>query len=65
MPALFSLNRYQGDFYFYDSMLLLKMQYVAAADFAPLAVRRQAFEEVGGLDEGMSDQGVCGIFGDW
>lgn len=39
--------------------------HVQVVDFAPLTVRKAAFEAVGGLDEGLSDQGQCGIWGDW
>ncbi len=35
-----------------------------AVDFAPLALRKAAFEDVGGLDEGMSEKGICGIVGE-
>ena len=31
----------------------------------PLLVRMNFAAQVGGLDEGMSDAGQCGIFGDW
>lgn len=30
-----------------------------------MAVRRSAFETIGGLDEGLSAAGTCGIWGDW
>ncbi|GAX76660.1 hypothetical protein CEUSTIGMA_g4106.t1 [Chlamydomonas eustigma] len=58
-------NSYHNSLYFHDKELGIKAQFVAAADFAPLAVRKTVFEEVGGLDEGLSEEGVCGIFGDW
>lgn len=38
------------------------MQFVLAVDFAPLAVRRTAFQQVGGLDEGLGEAGECGIW---
>lgn len=46
-------------------LFLLLCCYPQVVDFAPLAVRRSAFEAVGGLDEGLSEQGQCGIYGDW
>jgi hypothetical protein len=41
------------------------MQFVELADFGPYGVRRSAFHEVGGLDEGLSEPGQCGIWSDW
>ncbi|GIL88751.1 hypothetical protein Vretimale_17194 [Volvox reticuliferus] len=34
-------------------------------DYAPVALRRTAMLSVGGVDEGMSDLGECGIMSDW
>ena len=34
-------------------------------DFAPLVVRAVAYSALGGLDEGFSRSGDCGIWGDW
>ncbi|EFJ48071.1 hypothetical protein VOLCADRAFT_91271 [Volvox carteri f. nagariensis] len=34
-------------------------------DYAPMALRRAALLHVGGVDEGMSDVGECGIVSDW
>ncbi|GLC55625.1 hypothetical protein PLESTB_001008200 [Pleodorina starrii] len=34
-------------------------------DYAPMALRRSALLNVGGVDEGMSDVGECGIMSDW
>ncbi|KAG2454524.1 hypothetical protein HYH02_000371 [Chlamydomonas schloesseri] len=34
-------------------------------DYAPVAFRRSALRNVGGVDEGMSDPGECGIVSDW
>ena len=36
-------------------------EFVTVADFAPFALRRSAFEAVGGLDEGYVPAGTCGI----
>ncbi|EFJ40820.1 hypothetical protein VOLCADRAFT_107960 [Volvox carteri f. nagariensis] len=41
------------------------MIFAFQVDLAPLAIRRSAFKAVGGLDEGMSDPGECGIWSDW
>ena len=37
------------------------MQFAMLVDFAPMAILRSAFRYVGGLDEGMSEPGMCGI----
>ncbi|PNH10342.1 hypothetical protein TSOC_002927 [Tetrabaena socialis] len=34
-------------------------------DYAPMALRRSALRNVGGVDEGMGDVGMCGICSDW
>ncbi|KAG2490152.1 hypothetical protein HYH03_011456 [Edaphochlamys debaryana] len=34
-------------------------------DFAPSVIRSDLFHELGGLDEGMSRPGDCGVVGDW
>ena len=34
-------------------------------DFAPMAIRASIYHELGGLDEGISRPGDCGIWGDW
>ncbi|EFJ45647.1 hypothetical protein VOLCADRAFT_118312 [Volvox carteri f. nagariensis] len=39
--------------------------YAHFVDFAPMAVSARAFWELGGLDEGLSRRGDCGIVGDW
>ncbi|GFR51539.1 hypothetical protein Agub_g13957, partial [Astrephomene gubernaculifera] len=43
----------------------LRMQFVTIVDYAPIAVRRGAFLGVGGIDEGMSDAGMCGVHSDY
>ena len=48
--------------YFKDPSLGgLEMQFALQVDFAPMAIRLAAFRHVGGLDEGMSEPGMCGI----
>lgn len=46
--------------YSWDCLVL--WPHVLQVDLAPIAVRRSAFKAVGGLDEGMSDRGECGIW---
>eukprot|EP00955_Chlamydomonas_euryale_P107951 365810-Chlamydomonas_euryale.AAC.15 len=58
-------NTYQGDFYFRDTDLNINLAFVQVVDFGPFALRASAFASVGGLDEGLSDPGECGIFSDW
>lgn len=53
------------DFAFTDLTTGILFQFVALADFGPYAVRRSAYIDVGGLDEGMSEAGQCGIFSDF
>lgn len=48
-----------------DPLLGVKMQFATSVDFAPLAVRKVALDDVRGLDEGLSEPGVCGIYSDW
>jgi hypothetical protein len=50
---------------FRDVSLGLRMQFATFVDFAPLSVRKVALEDVGGLEEGFSEPGVCGIYTDW
>jgi hypothetical protein len=38
---------------------------VGVADYAPYSFRRAAFLDIGGLDEGASEPGQCGIISDW
>ena len=47
--------------YFRDPAIGLDMQFTMLVDFAPMALLRAAFKHVGGLDEGMSEPGMCGI----
>jgi hypothetical protein len=49
----------------YDEQLNVRMQFVELAAFGPYGMRRSAFHEVGGLDEGLSEPGQCGIWSDW
>ncbi|GIL69423.1 hypothetical protein Vretifemale_361 [Volvox reticuliferus] len=39
--------------------------YVHFTDFAPMAILASVFWELGGLEEGFSRPGECGITGDW
>ncbi|GIM04176.1 hypothetical protein Vretimale_8800 [Volvox reticuliferus] len=43
----------------------LQMQFVTLVDYAPVAVRRSAFLDVGGIDENMSQSGACGVHSDY
>ncbi|GIL62921.1 hypothetical protein Vafri_17101 [Volvox africanus] len=43
----------------------VRWSFVQLVDFAPLAIRASAFSELGGLEEGFSRPGDCGIWGDW
>ena len=43
----------------------MPFEFVAMADFAPYAVRRAAFLDVGGLDEALAEPGECGIMSDY
>ena len=58
-------NLRSSDVGYQDSSLGVKMQFTSFVDFAPLAVRKVALEDVGGLEEGFSEPGVCGIYSDW
>ncbi|GAX77116.1 hypothetical protein CEUSTIGMA_g4562.t1 [Chlamydomonas eustigma] len=51
--------------YFRDPALGLDVQFVMLVDFAPMALLRSAFRYVGGLDEGLSEPGMCGIYSDF
>ncbi|GIL69435.1 hypothetical protein Vretimale_13528 [Volvox reticuliferus] len=48
-----------------DPVTGVKWTYAQTVDFAPMAIRASIFEAVGGLDEGSSRAGDCGIWGDW
>lgn len=41
-----------------------EMMWVPVADWAPMAVRRSALLDIGGIDEGLSEPGECGIVSD-
>ena len=43
----------------------LPFEFVSVADYAPYAVRREAYLEVGGMDEGVVEPGECGIMTDY
>ncbi len=38
---------------------------MGVADYAPYTFRRTTFMDIGGLDEGASEPGQCGIISDW
>ena len=43
----------------------LPFQFVSVADYSPYAVRAEALRDIGGLDEGLAEEGECGIFTDY
>ena len=45
-----------------DPKLKLPFQFVGRVDFSPMVIRRSALRYVGGLDEGLSYPGECGIW---
>jgi hypothetical protein len=49
---------------FYDPILNLRVQFTSVADYAPFSVRKSALIDVGGVDEGLSEPGECGIYSD-
>lgn len=59
-----SLFRYQGPTH-RDPVLDLPFNFVSVASFSPFSVRREAFLDVGGMDEAAADPGECGIQADW
>ena len=48
-----------------DAGLNTSMQFVLLADFGPFAVRREAFMDVGGVDETFGNRGECAIYADF
>ena len=55
----------EKDVKFTDPTTDVGFQFVSVADFAPFAVRRTAFMDVGMLDEGMAPAGESGILSDY
>ncbi|KAG1674950.1 hypothetical protein FOA52_014744 [Chlamydomonas sp. UWO 241] len=51
--------------FFKDPLTGIPFNFVQLVDFGPLAFRRSAYRGVGGLDEGMSEAGMCGIYSDF
>ncbi|CAI7932599.1 unnamed protein product, partial [Closterium sp. NIES-54] len=49
----------------YDPRTSLRGFFAGVVDFAPFVMRRDVFLELGGLDEGLSARGECGIITDW
>ncbi|CAI5502900.1 unnamed protein product [Closterium sp. Naga37s-1] len=49
----------------YDPRANLRGFFAGVVDFAPFVMRRDVFLALGGLDEGLSARGECGIITDW
>ncbi|CAI5940905.1 unnamed protein product [Closterium sp. NIES-65] len=49
----------------YDPRTSLRGFFAGVVDFAPFVMRRDVFLALGGLDEGLSARGECGIITDW
>ncbi|KAG2490151.1 hypothetical protein HYH03_011455 [Edaphochlamys debaryana] len=58
-------NRYGEPAWAMDPRTGVRWTYAQNVDFAPYVIRAHMFQELGGLDEGMSRPGDCGIWGDW
>ncbi|GLI62809.1 hypothetical protein VaNZ11_005558 [Volvox africanus] len=58
-------NRWGWSHWAPDSATGVKWTYAQTVDFAPMAIRASIYDAVGGLDEGTSRPGDCGIWGDW
>eukprot|EP00198_Chlamydomonas_reinhardtii_P010559 XP_001699896.1 predicted protein [Chlamydomonas reinhardtii] len=58
-------NRYGWTFWDPDPKTGVKWSFAQHVDFAPMAIRASIYHELGGLDEGISRPGDCGIWGDW
>jgi hypothetical protein len=43
----------------------IDFQFAGAMDYAPMTVRKSAFLDIGGIDEGAGEPGQCGIISDW
>lgn len=54
-----------SDFGYMDKDTGAIAQFVMLANFGPYALRRAAYVDVGGLDEGYTEPGQCGIFSDF
>lgn len=55
----------RGEVVFEDPELKMPMEFVHVVDFAPVFVRRSVFLHVGGLDEDMTEPGMCAMWVDW
>jgi hypothetical protein len=51
--------------FFKDPVSGLDFQFAGAMDFAPMTMRRSAYLDIGGIDEGMGEPGQCAIMSDW
>ncbi|GIL60741.1 hypothetical protein Vafri_15268 [Volvox africanus] len=60
-----NLERWPDTFMFSDPGTGNFFTFPLQVDYAPVALRRAALLSVGGVDEGMSDRGECGIMSDW
>eukprot|EP00195_Chlamydomonas_chlamydogama_P001199 CAMPEP_0202922730 /NCGR_PEP_ID=MMETSP1392-20130828/78076_1 /ASSEMBLY_ACC=CAM_ASM_000868 /TAXON_ID=225041 /ORGANISM="Chlamydomonas chlamydogama, Strain SAG 11-48b" /LENGTH=357 /DNA_ID=CAMNT_0049616373 /DNA_START=208 /DNA_END=1281 /DNA_ORIENTATION=+ len=54
----------KGD-WFKDPATGIKAHWVQRVDMAPMIVRRSAYLYIGGMDETLSEPGMCGIVSDW
>jgi hypothetical protein len=54
-----------GGMAFKDDTTEFKVQFVSNVDFSPMMIRKRAWDDVGGLDEGLSEKGECGIISDY
>lgn len=51
--------------FFHDEQHNIPIQFAAVVNFGPLSIRRAAWDDVGGLDQGYNDPGMCGICTDF
>ncbi|KXZ54429.1 hypothetical protein GPECTOR_5g82 [Gonium pectorale] len=58
-------NRFHWTNWQPDPKTGVRWSFAQTVDFAPLAIRASVYRELGGLDEGISRNGECGIWGDW
>ncbi|KAG2490149.1 hypothetical protein HYH03_011453 [Edaphochlamys debaryana] len=58
-------NRWGSPSWEPDPRTGVRWTYAQMVDFAPFVVRSELYHELGGLDEGLSKPGECGIWGDW
>ncbi len=51
--------------WFKDPVLDLVLHFVLKVDMAPMAIRKSAYINIGGMDETVTEPGECGIITDW